>query len=119
MIPCLLLLILLHIGIMRTVTRRRGQVRHSENEVRMAGPETEDAPQRLVAYVVCVNAQCGYSEGFADLRDSPSSCPRCGRVLIRECGTCHMILRARSPICTNCGRPIVAAPRPTRPEPAR
>lgn len=94
-------------------------MRSREDEVRGGAPGArDDGPERLVAYVVCVNPACQYAEGFADLRDSPFSCPRCGHELLRECGTCHMILRAPSALCTNCGRPITG-PRPTRPQPAR
>ena len=95
-------------------------MRSSENEFRGAGQRgaPDGEPERLVAYVVCINPQCGYSAGFADLRDSPSNCPACGGELLRECGTCHMILRSSSPMCTNCGRPIAqghqASPEPTR-----
>jgi len=96
-------------------------VRSSEDELRGAGrPKApEEEPERLVAYVVCINPECRYSEGFADLRDSPSDCPVCGRELLRECGTCHMILRSSSPMCTNCGRPIARGHQPTPSEPTR
>ncbi|MBI3998611.1 MAG: hypothetical protein HY355_06220 [Armatimonadetes bacterium] len=62
--------------------------------------------RKLEAFVVCSNARCSYHEGFADLRESPMQCPRCGHRLIRECGTCQMLLRSPSPTCSNCGRPI-------------
>ena len=50
-------------------------MRSSENEFRGAGQRgaPDGEPERLVAYVVCINPQCGYSAGFADLRDRHQS----------------------------------------------
>jgi predicted RNA-binding Zn-ribbon protein involved in translation (DUF1610 family) len=79
----------------------------SKDGVHPSEPKTPEVThERLIAYVVCLNPECGYAEGFADLRDSPSACPRCGGELVRECATCHMILRSPASVCTNCGRPI-------------
>ena len=94
-------------------------MRFFEDEFRRLGePKApEEEPERLMAYVVCVNPRCGYNEGFADLRDSPIACPRCSRELVRDCGTCHMILRSPLPICSNCGRPIALGRAVPPPEP--
>ncbi len=57
----------------------------------------------LLAFVLCLDRQCRYSEGFADLRLAPDVCPRCGHDVLAACPRCGMLLRNRWGVCTNCG----------------
>jgi len=57
----------------------------------------------MLAFVLCPDRQCRYSEGFADLRHAPHGCPRCGGALLTGCPHCGMLLRNRWGMCTNCG----------------
>ncbi|MGH2375312.1 MAG: hypothetical protein ACRDIC_17805, partial [bacterium] len=83
------------------------KMRPSNERARRPGEFHVDAERRrLEAFAVCVNPGCGYYAAFADLRDSPPACPRCGRPLQKECAACGMLLRSAAPTCQNCGRLI-------------
>lgn len=63
----------------------------------------------MLAFVVCPNEGCRYSEGFPDLRHAPGHCPQCGQRMITACPHCGMLLRNRWGLCTNCGDIMFAA----------
>ncbi len=71
----------------------------------------------MLAFVLCLDGECRYSEGFADLRAAPHDCPQCGGALLVACPHCGMLLRNRWGMCTNCGlflfSPAAAVVQPT------
>lgn len=75
----------------------------------MGEHRVDTSPRKLPAFVICLNNRCRYYADFLDIRESPKVCPRCGGPLVRECGTCQMLLRSSSSLCSNCGRPIAAS----------
>jgi len=64
----------------------------------------------MLAFVICSNEGCRYSEGFPDLRHAPVACPQCARPLVGACPHCGMLLRNRWGLCTNCGALLFAEP---------
>jgi len=64
----------------------------------------------MLAFVVCLNEGCRYSEGLPDLRHAPAHCPGCGQPLVTACPRCGMLLRNRWGLCTNCGVILFADP---------
>ncbi len=66
------------------------------------------------AFVICANRSCGFSEGFDDIRDAPSSCPKCSGPLVTECPSCGAFLRDGTGICSTCRRDVLLPSPSTR-----
>lgn len=71
------------------------------------GMSADSFSHTMLAFVICMEDGCQFSEGLEDLRQAPQTCPRCGSALLGTCPKCGMLLRTNLGICTNCGRTLV------------
>ena len=57
----------------------------------------------MQAFAICRDRQCGFSQGYDDIREAPDSCPKCGKPLAVNCSQCGALFRNGSGRCVNCG----------------
>lgn len=68
------------------------------------GVSADSFSHTMLAFVICTDDGCRFSQGLEDIRQAPQTCPRCGSALLGTCPKCGMLLRTSLGICTNCGR---------------